>query len=160
MKWLESIAARLASERFDIGRSSDLYLTRYTLAGQRATGTGYAVYLHQFHRGDYDDALHDHPWPFVSVILAGGYYEHTADRAGLVSRRWYGPGRVLVRPAEYRHRVELRPGHPAWSLVFRGRKCRTWFFHCLRGGVLSGKAVPWRSFLDRIEAGALGCGEG
>lgn len=158
---LEKIADRVARERFDIGRPSNgVYLTRWTLAGTRFHGTGRAVFLHRFHRSDDDDALHDHPWPFASVILAGGYYEHTADRRGKVGRRWYGPGRVLTRTAEHRHRVELPAGADCWTLVFRGAKVKSWSFFCLTAaGLLSGKAVPWRSFVDNIEAGALGCGE-
>lgn len=159
--WLERWADRYARERFDIGRpSAGVYLTRWTLWGSRFEGTGPAVFLHRFHRSDDDDALHDHPWPFTSVILWGGYYEHTADRAGRVRRRWYGPGRVLARSAAHRHRVELPAGRDCWTLVFRGPKAKSWSFFCVgAAGVLTGKAVPWRSFIDRVDAGALGCGE-
>jgi hypothetical protein len=159
---LARLADRLGRERFDIGRNNDVYLTRWTLFGSRLSGTGRAVFLHRFHRSDYDDALHDHPWPFVSVVLSGGYYEHAVGQDGIIRRRWFGPGRVLSRPAEWRHRIELSPGTEGrvFSLVFRGVKTRSWFFHCLSacGTRLSGKAVPWRSFIDRIESGALGCG--
>jgi hypothetical protein len=27
-------------------------------------------------RSDYDREGHDHPWPFVSFVLKGGYWEH------------------------------------------------------------------------------------
>lgn len=81
--------------------------------------------------------MHDHPWPFVSVILAGGYYEVTPakgwkDGEGPTQRRWYGPGRVLTRPAEWIHRVEIPPGRDAWTLILRGRKERSWGFWCPR----------------------------
>lgn len=160
-EWLERLADRIAVEpRFEIGRNGSTYLTRWTLFGQRAAGSGFAVYLHRFHRGDWDDALHDHPWGFTSIILAGGYWEHTPGRSGL-QRRWYGPGRVLVRPAAWRHRTELPPGADCWTLILRGRKCRSWYFHCLDSlGRLTGRSVPWRSFVDRVDNGALGCGEG
>lgn len=160
MNLTEKLADRVARERFDIGRNGDVYLTRWTLLGSRTEGSGRAVFLHRFHRSDADDALHDHPWPFVSVILSGGYWEHTPDRHGKVSRRWYGPGRVLTRPAAWRHRVELPAGRDCWTLIFRGRKEKSWSFFCLDAlGRLTGKAVPWRSFLDRIDTGSLGCGE-
>lgn len=162
MSVLAAIADRIAREpRFDIGRNGSTYLTRWTLIGNRIDSKalgGRAVYLHCFHRGDWDDALHDHPWPFVSVILVGGYWEHAENSSGVVHRRWHGPGRILWRPAGYRHRVELPNGQKSWSLVIRGKKCRTWFFWCLSGCRLSGKSVPWRSFVDAIENGALGCG--
>ncbi len=161
LAWLEKFADRYALERFDIGRpSAGTYLTRWTLYGKRTEGTGRAVFLHHFHRSEDDDALHDHPWGFTSVILSGGYYEWTADRRGKVGRRWYGPGRVLTRRATHRHRVELPSGRDCWTLVFRGAKEKSWSFFCLSGaGLLTGKAVPWRSFIDSIESGALGCGK-
>lgn len=160
LDWLESMADRYARERFDIGRPGDgTYLTRWSVLGRRTQGD-WAVYLHRFRRSDGDDALHDHPWPFVSLILAGGYWEHTADRSGVVRRRWYGPGRVLVRPAGYRHRVELPSGRDCWTLILRGKKSASWGFWCLSAaGRLTGQFVPWRSFVDNLEAGALGCGK-
>ena len=157
---LDKIADHLAVEpRADIGRGGDIYLSRWTMYGLRMGGTANAVYLHKFHRGDWDDALHDHPWPFTSLILAGGYWEWTAGSDGALSRRWYGPGRVLRRPAAWRHRVELRDGRPCWTLVFRGRKAKSWSFFCTIAGRLTGREVPWRSYIDAIESGSLGCGE-
>ena len=35
------------------------------------------VYLHRFYTGDNVRDLHDHPWPFTSLILKGGYWEHS-----------------------------------------------------------------------------------
>jgi hypothetical protein len=36
------------------------------------------IKLHHILRSDEDRDLHDHPWSFLSVILWGGYWEHTA----------------------------------------------------------------------------------
>ncbi|MBY0457960.1 MAG: hypothetical protein K2V38_11520, partial [Gemmataceae bacterium] len=69
------------------------------------------------------------------------------------------PGSVLRRTAAHRRRVELFRGRPCWSLVFRGPKEKSWAFFCAAGGRPTGKVVPWRSFFDRLEAGALGCGD-
>lgn len=46
------------------GDGGSPYLTRWTL---RETTLG-SLYLHHFHRSDADEN-HDHPWPFVSLIL-------------------------------------------------------------------------------------------
>lgn len=81
----------------------------------------FSVYLHHFLRSDYDRACHDHPWSFMSLILTSGYTEHTING----SRR-FGPGSVLVRPAEWLHWVEIQK--PAWTLVVVGRKRREWGF--------------------------------
>ncbi|MGH3970512.1 MAG: hypothetical protein ACRDTV_20930, partial [Mycobacterium sp.] len=35
------------------------------------------IYLHHFHRSDDPDVLHDHPWDFVSILIAGRYIEIT-----------------------------------------------------------------------------------
>ena len=66
----------LGRERFEIGRQGEVYLTRWTLVGKRGEGN-WRVFLHYFHRSDYDEALHDHPWPFWSLVIWPGYYEVT-----------------------------------------------------------------------------------
>jgi hypothetical protein len=100
-------------------RTDGDYLTRYTLFKTR----WFNVYLHQFHRGDADPELHDHPWHFASLILAGGYFEQMH-----YGTFWRRPGQLLLRPARTAHRVILRAGHPAWSLVVTSRKVREWGF--------------------------------
>lgn len=104
-------------------------LIRYFLLRTKFLG----VYLHHLLRSDEDRALHDHPWSFVSIILTTGYVEHTPKGA-----RRYGPGSILIRPAEWQHRLEL--DRSAWTLVIRFRRVREWGFHCLRGW------VPWQQF--------------
>lgn len=101
-------------------------MIRYTLFRCAALG----VYLHHFTRSDHDRALHDHPWPFVAIILLGGYtemHDQTLDGERTIER--HQPGAVLVRPAEWRHRVILDQGTTSWSLVFVGRRQRKWGFH-------------------------------
>lgn len=55
--------------------------------------------------------FHDHPWPYLTVILRGGYIEVTPQwKDGIYSgdrRRWYGPGSILFRPAQSFHRLEV-----------------------------------------------------
>jgi hypothetical protein len=158
---LEALADRLAAERFEITRSREAtpYLTRWTLSGRRFEGSGRAVFLHRFHRSDADaDVMHDHPWPFTSIILAGGYYEVTPAKGwsngdGPVRRRWYGPGRVLTRPAEWIHRVEIPEGRECWTLILRGVKVRSWGFWCPSVGYR-----PWRMHLARADRTGRGCG--
>jgi hypothetical protein len=151
---LERLADRFALDRFEITRTwSQLpYLTRWTLA---RLGT-LAMYLHRFQRSDADEP-HDHPWPFVSIILAGGYWEWTPAAAwasgdGPMQRRWYGPGRILVRPAHWIHRVEIPAGGEAWTLIVHGAKVRSWGFWCPVAGF-----VPWRAHLAHAEQTGRGC---
>lgn len=101
---------------------------------------GIAVRIHEILRSDDDRALHDHPWPYLTVILSGGYYEHTVDAFGELST-WHGPGDVLYRSADFRHRLELfrpfwfgvgahdaRARIPAVTLFITGRWQQSWGF--------------------------------
>jgi hypothetical protein len=86
----------------------------------------FAVMLHWFLGSD-DECLHDHPWPFWSFILWGGYTEWTPSREGEVGR-WYGVGSLLRRGASWVHRVEIVPGKPTLTLILHGPKERSWGF--------------------------------
>lgn len=156
---LTRLADRFARDKAVITRSWEKtpYLTRWTLCGSRYSDAR-TVFLHRFERSDADE-MHDHPWPFVSIILAGGYYEHTPargwkDGVGPTRRRWYGPGRVLTRPADWIHRIEIPAGGECWTLVFRGTKVRGWGFWCPLTGFR-----PWRLHAVTAErTGGKGCG--
>ena len=113
----------------------------------------FAVYLHRFERSDWDRCLHDHPWPFLTIILRGGYWEEVPARRTLAGvpvggesgdvptvHRWRRPGAILYRPARFSHRIQLDPERPRpVSLVIVGRKCRPWGFWTLEG---------WRAWVD------------
>lgn len=92
------------------------YMRRWFL--QTPLGT---VRLHHFWRGDDDRALHDHPWGFVTFVLAGGYTDVTPT-----GREVLRPGSVRYRPAHHLHRVEA--DGPAWTFVVSGPKRRSWGF--------------------------------
>lgn len=138
MGLLRRLIDRLPCQDVGDGKGSIFFL-RYTLLKTR----WFAVYLHEFYRGDLDRCLHDHPWDFVSVILRGGYWEHVTFGAAMLEgatfdasvgptsvRFWRKPGSILRRPAEFAHRIELDPDRPhPWSLVFVGRKRRKWGFY-------------------------------
>jgi hypothetical protein len=85
-------------------------------------------YLHKFLRGDSDPYVHDHPWSFLSIILKGSYtevrrnnmtyqnYERTVKRFNRMRR---DDAHYILNI----HRV------PTWSLIFVGRRRRTWGFY-------------------------------
>lgn len=153
---LEQLADKLG-ERHDIRRPGEgPYLTRWVLQGKRDEGNDGAVYLHRFHRSDADE-MHDHPWPYTSLIIAGGYFERSpapgwSDGCGSVVTRWYAPGSVLVRPAKWIHSIVIPDGCDCWSLVFRGPKERSWGFWCPGVGFR-----PWRDHAAKLEATGCGC---
>lgn len=102
------------------------YLTRYTLLD---IPDRLQICIHVFHRSDADD-MHDHPWPFLSLILWRGYNEETPSGK---RRKW--PGMLLIRNAEHRHRVELINGKRAISLVIMGKRKRDWGFFTKSGWI-------------------------
>lgn len=104
------------------------------------------VYLHKFLADDDDRALHDHPWPSVSIMLWGAVVEHMPDCSRLVMA-----GDIIFRKAEHTHRLAILH-KPTWTLFITGRKVREWGFWCPRGW------VPWQKFSDPSDPGKIGKG--
>src|SRR6185295_5179340 len=96
---------------------------------------------HHIVGSDEERALHDHPWNFTSLILKGGYYEYADIRqipdsdtgwkpaAFGQERKWFGRPSLLHRGAGWRHRLELKKGMSAWTLVYTSPKVREWGFY-------------------------------
>lgn len=133
------------------------YLVRYALNTPL-----FGIKLHHILRSDEERDLHDHPWSFLSIILAGGYREIT-PRAGQprgkvekvtflgrsreMTWRWYGPGSILWRPAPWLHRLDLPPDTTAWTLVITGPRRREWGFHTVCGW------IPWPRYAQAKQEG-------
>ena len=98
----------------------------------------FAILVHKIMRSDEDRELHDHPWSFLSFILRNGYVEETPG--GRFKRIW--PLQVIRRAANWRHRVIIPNGKPAWTLVLTGKKTKSWSFFDQNG-----RGTPWRDFL-------------
>lgn len=144
--WADSVILERAPD-FVIG---DDYLRRWWVIPRNPFAN---IYLHWINRSDDDRALHDHSWDNVSVLLSGGYREHTPD--GTFDR---SAGDVVQRKATDLHRLELVDGQPALSLFITGPKVREWGFDCPNGW------VPWQQFTGFAETGdsaavGRGCGE-
>jgi len=80
------------------------------------------IYLHKILLSD-EPILHDHPWNWGTLILAGGYYEHTSD-----GTFWRGPGNIRMHKSTDSHWLELKEGTPCWTLFWHGKRTRTWGF--------------------------------
>lgn len=142
-KWYERMGARLAAQGRDFvvyDRESDRnpllpkvpYLHRHYVTGRVVSGL-VSMCLHHFLRSD-EDWLHDHPWPYVTIVLGGGYWEHLASGR----RVWRAPGSILVRSSRSAHMVELDPRRPAvWTLFIMGPRLRPreWGFRTDRGWI-------------------------
>jgi len=178
--WLAKIASRFERRIIYDRDGKSPYLSRFYLLfrdrGGEATwqdGDRFPlnIFLHHFHRGDDDEALHNHPWRWsVSIILAGGYVEERRVRSwatnlspqmsatiamitGLlvpfdeVVKRTFKPGSINVIRANDYHRVDLLDEkHGAWSLFIAGpRTGKSWGFWDRASGVFT----PWREFIAR-----------
>lgn len=101
-------------------------LTRYYLFLKDRKNFPFNVFLHKFHKGDPGD-VHDHPWPYFTLILAGGYYEWVLLNGSEV-RKWRGPGHFRFCSANSYHRIELKEGVTPWTLFMPGPQTREWGF--------------------------------
>jgi hypothetical protein len=144
----------------------DPYLIRWTFFDV----FGYSLKLHIILRSDDDRAPHDHPWDFLTLMLQGGYWEHTFSAVkGETNRTWVKPWTLRRCRAPHPHRLELveevpvaRPTdpklqneiidgffspnvrqmfRPAITLVFMWPSKREWGFYT------PGRWVHWRDFL-------------
>lgn len=119
------------------------------------------LYLHHFCRSDDDRALHDHPWAWCSILLRGGYTEHTIAAGGIHRRHVRTAPSIKFAGGSRAHRVELFDSHlgttmfgelPCWTLFITGPRYREWGFHCPEQGW-----VHWTKFTS---ADGRGVGKG
>jgi hypothetical protein len=129
LKLLEKIGRkRIIMDR----HCSEPLLTRYYLFLKERKHFPFNVFLHKFHKGDPGD-VHDHPWPYFTLILAGGYYEwipqfHDDGTMSCEVRKWRGPGHFRFCSANSYHRIELKPGVTPWTLFMPGPQRQEWGF--------------------------------
>ena len=171
---------------FIVGRPGDAYLLRWYLTPWRTWYNRVPedeqnlwhkfvnrclpnAYLHKFLRDDDDRALHDHPWPWCSILLRGSYIEHTIDAGGIHRRMERTTPSIKFSLPSRAHRVELlryrhirydehgshhidRSEH-CWTLFVTGPRVREWGFHCPERGW-----VHWRVFTNPDDTGQVGAG--
>lgn len=133
MKVLLNFLERIGRKRVIMDRvHNEPYLERYYLFLKERQRFPFNVFLHKFLKGDPDD-VHDHPWPYATLILKGGYYEWLPQfnsqglKIGEIAK-WRGPGSFRVCKANSYHRIELDPSVTAWTLFMPGPKKRDWGF--------------------------------
>lgn len=129
LKWLDARGRKITiMDRV----CNEPYLERYYLFLKDRKRFPFNVFLHKFLKGDPDD-VHDHPWPYATLILKGGYYEWVPVFNALGEKineiqHWRGPGHFRIcSPTSY-HRIELKEGVTAWTLFMPGPQKREWGF--------------------------------
>jgi len=137
---------RLGRKRIVMDRvENEPYLERYYLFLRERERFPFNIFLHKFLKSDPDD-VHDHPWPYATLILRGGYWEwiplFDSDGKKIAEKQmWRGPGHFRVCSASSFHRIELKPGVTAWTLFMPGPKQRDWGF------LKNNKWVQWEAYL-------------
>jgi len=133
MRWLLNLLERVERKRIVMDRINDEpYLERYYLFLKDRNRFPFNVFLHHFLKSDPDD-VHDHPWPYATIILKGGYYEWLPqfnsknEKIGEIAV-WRGPGSFRICGANSYHRIELDPSVDCWTLFMPGPQTRDWGF--------------------------------
>lgn len=148
-----------------IGGSEHPYMLRWWLFPRNRW---FNIYLHDFRRDDEDRALHDHPWPSLSILLRGGLTETYAPIPALAAEpahhvtRTLAPGAVVWRGPRFAHRLalpldaDLNPS-PAITLFIVGPRLREWGFWCPKASPAGGWR-EWTEFVSPNNPGAVGPG--
>jgi len=113
-------------------QNNEPLLERYYVFLKDRTWFPFNIFVHKFCKSDPDD-VHDHPWPYFTLILRGGYYEWIPqfDRDGKKFgeiAHWRQPGHFRFCSASSYHRIELDPAVEAWTLFVPGPQKREWGF--------------------------------
>ena len=116
---------------------NDPYLERYYIFLKDRKWFPFNIFIHRFLKSDPDD-LHDHPWPFITVILKGGYWEYTPK-----GKFWRKPGYINWAASKSLHRVELDDNvKECWTLFIPGPQIREWGF------VKNGVWMPFDKYFE------------
>jgi hypothetical protein len=127
--------------------SEEPYLERYYIFLKDRNRFPFNVFLHKFLKSDPDD-VHDHPWPYFTLILSGGYWEwipqfNSDGRKITEIAKWRGPGHFRICKATSYHRIELDPNITAWTLFMPGPQKREWGF------LVKNKWIPNSEYLQQ-----------
>jgi hypothetical protein len=142
-KWLEQHdRKRIIMDRVD----NEPYLERYYVFLKDRKWFPFNVFVHKFLKSDPDD-VHDHPWPYATFILKGGYYEwvpqfnSAGQKIGEIAK-WRAPGHFRICSSTSYHRIELDPNVTCWTLFMPGPQKREWGF------LVKNKWIPHGEYLE------------
>ena len=121
------------------------YLERYYVFLKDRKRFPFNIFVHKFLKSDPDD-VHDHPWPYATLILRGGYWEwipvfNTHGQQIHEYCVWRGPGSFRFASANTYHRIELDPAVTCWTLFMPGVKQREWGF------LVKNRWIQWQEYL-------------
>ena len=143
---LLKLLEKLGRKRIVMDRvNNEPYLERYYVFLRDRTWFPFNIFIHKFLKSDPDD-VHDHPWPYATLILKGGYWEWIPQFNSLGQKTgelatWRGVGHFRICRATSYHRIELDPSVTAWTLFMPGPQQREWGF------LTKGHWVQWQEYL-------------
>lgn len=118
----------------------EVYLRRWYLARIPRL---FSIRLHHILLPDTDRHPHDHPWPFLSIILWGGYNELWSRAHSMWRGQWSCRFRCVRRFSFHRstdlHQIQQFHNGSTWSLFITGPEGRVWGFETPDG---------WMNFRD------------
>ena len=145
---------------YTITTGDSKYLTRILLS--RLLGLkdllGIGVYIHNFHREDIDQHLHNHPWGWAfSVVLSGSYTEERMvglgepEMVGILESRQVRQVITDVRRVRFFNRLTKNDYHKVlqlhgdvWTLFITGPRIQDWGF------LVNGRHIPWKQYLGVV----------
>lgn len=136
-------------------RTGEDYMDRYYIFLKNRKWFPFNVTVHRIKKSD-DPIFHDHPWPFITIILKGGYWEHTPVFNGegkIIAdiQKWRGPGSVVIRRATEFHWLEMDPDvGSATTLFFMGPQQRDWGFLINRTKTKQ-QWIQWENYLENYK---------
>ena len=87
----------------------------YILFKNRPKWFPFNIIIHEMLNNDHGQGVHSHLWPYITIILCGGYWETLKE-----GKYWRSPGYIGFRSANNLHRVDLEPYTKTLTLFIPG----------------------------------------
>ena len=87
----------------------------YLLFRNRPKWFPFNILIHEMLDDDHGDGVHNHLFPYITIILRGGYWATTKK-----GKFWRKPGYIGFRSANAYHRVDLEPGTRPMTIFISG----------------------------------------
>ena len=88
----------------------------YLLFRKRPRWFTFNILIHHILDDDHGVGLHNHPFPYITIIIGGGYWETDKNKNKIWRDRFY----VGFRSADNLHRVDLEPGIKPVTIYIAG----------------------------------------
>ena len=87
----------------------------YILWRYRPKWFPFNILIHEMLADDHGEGVHSHTFPYITIILRGGYWETTIE-----GKFWRPTGYIGFRSANNLHRVDLKEGTKPLTIFLSG----------------------------------------